>query len=563
MTQPTGATVSATANAETPRKHCWECLRRRLVCDSVRPVCNRCRTSGLVCPGYDDKQPLRWVKPGRVTVRTRRRPKAGVSVGAKQTTPDNTDVDGDVIDANIADRTRPTSKEGSSDSDLQREFDALCSLGIRQPKTPDAIMRYDIACENFAGVQASYIYTCEIYERTSPLSVLLEDSRLKLPLVNVSQQFPAPIQGLFVLYALAHQIHRLPRGVEGNVRTRAQSAVSFWTYQVVRTLNEDIALKQKQAGDGTMTGVLMLMIIDQQFRPSSGWRSHYRGLMQMVQLRGGIQKVWNECPHMRSGIWNMVIVEVFANSTSPGHDQLTELSHAKNLDFLQSAWGGGGDVTPVYLGSICPPSLFSDVVRINHLRALATRGISNSPPKSSSLSSSSSSPSCPSSYEDDMPVYTDAQTLLDKILHFSPEIYASKNGNTRTRSKWRLVGRVHQSAVVLYCILSLQHVLLLPESETISRAARAHYDRLLLDLKEGYKHASFKTCFFWPLVVAGMGAVRGTAFERAFIADTLRDSVPHMGSSMPILARKMLMAFWGSGKKGWDDCFDQPYVFLA
>ncbi len=166
MTQPTGATVSATANAETPRKHCWECLRRRLVCDSVRPVCNRCRTSGLVCPGYDDKQPLRWVKPGRVTVRTRRRPKAGVSVGAKQTTPDNTDVDGDVIDANIADRTRPTSKEGSSDSDLQREFDALCSLGIRQPKTPDAIMRYDIACENFAGVQASYI--CKSIRPVSP-----------------------------------------------------------------------------------------------------------------------------------------------------------------------------------------------------------------------------------------------------------------------------------------------------------------------------------------------------------------------------------------------------------
>jgi hypothetical protein len=62
---PAGSVPSA------PRQ-CWECLRRRLVCDCKQPVCNKCRTAGIVCPGYEDKKPLTWLAPGRVTSRTRK-----------------------------------------------------------------------------------------------------------------------------------------------------------------------------------------------------------------------------------------------------------------------------------------------------------------------------------------------------------------------------------------------------------------------------------------------------------------------------------------------------------
>ena len=44
-------------------KHCWECRRRRLVCDSTRPACNRCRKNRVTCPGYTETKPLRWVSP--------------------------------------------------------------------------------------------------------------------------------------------------------------------------------------------------------------------------------------------------------------------------------------------------------------------------------------------------------------------------------------------------------------------------------------------------------------------------------------------------------------------
>ena len=54
-------------------RHCWECQRRRIVCDRWRPVCNKCQTAGIVCPGYDNQKPLTWLAPGRVLSRPRKR----------------------------------------------------------------------------------------------------------------------------------------------------------------------------------------------------------------------------------------------------------------------------------------------------------------------------------------------------------------------------------------------------------------------------------------------------------------------------------------------------------
>ena len=61
--------------SDSSKRHCWECLRRCLVCDSTRPACNRCTAAGSSCPGYDDVKPtrLRWLAPGKVSSRVRRR----------------------------------------------------------------------------------------------------------------------------------------------------------------------------------------------------------------------------------------------------------------------------------------------------------------------------------------------------------------------------------------------------------------------------------------------------------------------------------------------------------
>jgi hypothetical protein len=56
------------------KRHCWECRRRCLVCDSTEPTCNRCSIAGISCPGYGNVKPtrLRWLTPGKVRSRKRR-----------------------------------------------------------------------------------------------------------------------------------------------------------------------------------------------------------------------------------------------------------------------------------------------------------------------------------------------------------------------------------------------------------------------------------------------------------------------------------------------------------
>ena len=60
---------------QNPKRHCWECRRRCLVCDSTRPACNRCTAAGAPCPGYGDVKPTRlvWLAPGTVKSRVRKR----------------------------------------------------------------------------------------------------------------------------------------------------------------------------------------------------------------------------------------------------------------------------------------------------------------------------------------------------------------------------------------------------------------------------------------------------------------------------------------------------------
>lgn len=66
------------ADAPDKRWQCWECQRRRLVCDSARPICHKCQAAGITCPGYDNKKPLTWLAPGKVVARNRRKkPKPG------------------------------------------------------------------------------------------------------------------------------------------------------------------------------------------------------------------------------------------------------------------------------------------------------------------------------------------------------------------------------------------------------------------------------------------------------------------------------------------------------
>jgi len=48
----------------TEQKPCWECSKRRRVCDFARPACQKMSLQSAECPGYD-KKPLKCYIPAR------------------------------------------------------------------------------------------------------------------------------------------------------------------------------------------------------------------------------------------------------------------------------------------------------------------------------------------------------------------------------------------------------------------------------------------------------------------------------------------------------------------
>jgi hypothetical protein len=63
----------AECGEEKATRQCWECLKRRLVCDHTLPHCKKCEKAGKVCPGYAEQKPLQWVQLGKVTSRRRKK----------------------------------------------------------------------------------------------------------------------------------------------------------------------------------------------------------------------------------------------------------------------------------------------------------------------------------------------------------------------------------------------------------------------------------------------------------------------------------------------------------
>jgi hypothetical protein len=138
---------------------------------------------------------------------------------------------------------------------------------------------------------------------------------------------------------------------------------------------------------------------------------------------------------------------------------------------------------------MCPPPLFAEIIRINHLRLRATQqhaqhhyNSETGPPDS---------------------LTHEAYSILSRINAFSPAHWAATK--PRARDDWTLVGRIYHAAVALYWAAALQSVSVLMPSAAL-RAECAARTRLLLDLLvRGVGSPRTRQGMLWPLVVIGMG----------------------------------------------------------
>lgn len=223
----------------------------------------------------------------------------------------------------------------------------------------------------------------------------------------------------------------------------------------------------------------------------------------------------------------------FSNSLGPGtgHINVTEPleQHIREIEKLYSL---------VFPYVLCPPTLFTEIIRINHLR----QEILTSP------------------FDDASQYVLDAHDILARIEAFIPEDWAQPGEHV---SDWQLIGSVYQSAIALYCTMSLQSLDALPSSLEMDTMRTIHGERLYENLKVTARSKILKKLALFPLCVLGVEAgYHKQQSTRIWIERRLEDLSCMLGTSSPLKARTILRRYWTRGQPGWDECFDGPYVFI-
>ncbi|KAL4802586.1 fungal-specific transcription factor domain-containing protein [Aspergillus unguis] len=312
---------------EERKRHCWECLRRSLVCDFTQPQCNRCSSSGKLCPGYGEKKPvmLNWLEPGRVKSRTRRK-KSVVKQGSK----------------------RP------------------------EPEIPWSCLRVNAD----AVMDAIGYYNEVIYPILASGVIANHPGIYKLQPVHIRAGIARPdfLTLDIVCVALNHRIH------SSSNSSYAQALIpTYYHYrgQVLRSLNEGIRDEkfQKENLPVLVAGILALLLADARHGASTHWRFHLDGIQQLITLKGGFRAM--AAPGVEPLLLCYAFVTVLGDTTSPASDLTMTPSLMAELDTALEDYGNS-----LYSFYPFPTPLFAAVVRVNHLRSQAsTRALLHKNPK--------------------------------------------------------------------------------------------------------------------------------------------------------------------------------------
>ncbi|TDZ13784.1 hypothetical protein Cob_v013084 [Colletotrichum orbiculare MAFF 240422] len=459
------------------RSRCWECLRRRLVCDSVKPICNKCRASGIVCPGYDDKKPLTWLAPGKVTCRTRRKGKGS------------------------AESAKPSLKRPPKGSRraLRPEDDIFQGVEC----IFHAPLRSDV-CDVYDAVQyynAVFFPHTSFGHRSSASNVFVD----QIPL-RVVRYLPTAIAHNLVAIVFQHRMCvqtqwklDCPSAKHAEARLHHHRGIS------IRALNEEISNDKTQGSDVVLTGVILLLHSEIQSCISPHWRQHAHGLLAMLATRGGPGGWVKEVPQLKGMLLSFLICAVMANTTSPAHDPVRIAPHTEFME-------------------------------INNIRDEMANGL-----LSKEIATSKS------------------DEVLRRIETFDVTTW---QGFYENEDYNEIIGLMFQSAVVVYCISSLQSISALPSSRRLAVVRQVHSDRLYLLLAQSNQHPAIQKSILWPLIVAGVEAgVR--VDKRALVAELFMGQSKDVGTPLPSHAKGVLRTFWDGSDANWDACFDKPYAFVT
>jgi hypothetical protein len=231
-------------------------------------------------------------------------------------------------------------------------------------------------------------------------------------------------------------------------------------------------------------------------------------------------------------------IATLANTTSPSNNQMSGFSDWNEAD-IRTVYS-----TTMYSEMPCPTDLFLSIIEISRLRASIVA-------------------LTPCYYDAIRPAIS---SIFERIAAFVPERWTEPY-TVPDKPEMALIARVYKSATILYAILSLPSPAGLSRKrsdQTIMKKTSAS-NRLFGELKEAMATLKPNLSMCWPLAVLGASLVHnGCSEARIFVEKSLRSisRTPQVYYG-PTMCLVKLMAFWASGKVGWNNCFDEPCSVMA
>ncbi|KAI4656301.1 hypothetical protein J4E93_001020 [Alternaria ventricosa] len=447
-------------------RQCWECFKRRLVCDRTLPQCKKCTKTGKECTGYNDQKPLQWVQPGHVTIRPKKK--------KEECRP-------------------PTSASRVANSER------LARVIPNGPAAGPEVSRDASLPELLGQGGCSWLVSEEL--QLTPEEIELSKSQFANLLVQeVQEDKPA-----------------------------------WWRDPDIEQQVDPIELTAAGAGAGCGVGERIMCIGNKdQIKEVVERGQHWEAALLLQSNQRPLAKIQR-------------LLQIMEMNRLPSYDFLSDETHdvvqavnysSHQISITEPLEQHIGEVEKVYSlilpYTLCPSSLFIEIIRINRLR----QELSLTPIVESHQYAQ------------------DARSILSRIESFSPREWAQSRDQ---KDDWQLIASIWQSAIALYCMMSLKAADIIPSNTEMDRMRMQHRDRLLQDLKAATPLKQLKKISTFPLCVLGVEAgYHVQQSTQMWIERHLEEHARLLGSNSPLKAREVLRRYWRRKKPGWNECFDEP-----
>jgi len=268
-------------------------------------------------------------------------------------------------------------------------------------------------------------------------------------------------------------------------------------------------------------------------------------------------------------------VDVLGCTTSPNTKLDVTRNQVEMIDILPVLYGNGLDSC-----FPCPPGLFIEIIRVNHLRARLESALTSSEKQWTALPEADRL-SAAMGILRRIKTYPVDQWATEIAFHANfPPPGVEGSGLMPGFGGWLSMAHIFQCAIAIYCICSLfseagssgravnsdeyspDDIEPFESWDVLADARKTCLTMLVRELRNVRDFPQLRKFVLWPLVVAGIASA--DEMTKKFVLEELAWISRTVGIAAPLAAREFLQRrAWllGLRRKKWADLFDRPYLF--